>query len=115
MRAPKTKSMQANIQASIAVRPSALREKKKVKQKLLVDWQAHLGGVGGDGVEDVDEDKEEGDKEGHPARDDVHRNQEGNPGDNHKQSCTNYWIWKQMLPKSPSMLNSQICSGLGHT
>ena len=47
---------------------------------------AHLGGVGGDGVEDVDEDEEEGDQEGHPAGDDVHRDEEGDPGDNHKQS-----------------------------
>ena len=47
---------------------------------------AHLGGVGGDGVEDVDEDKEEGDKEGHPARNHVHRNEEGNPGHDNKQA-----------------------------
>ena len=114
MRAPKTKRIQASIQASIAVRPSAFGV-NMVKTCKTSFRMVHLWGVGGDGVEDVDEDKEEGDKEGHPARDDVHRNQEGNPGDNHKQSCTNYWIWKQMLPKSPSMLNSQICSGLGHT
>ena len=47
---------------------------------------AHLGGVGGDGVEDVDEDEEEGDKEGHPARNHVHRNEEGNPGHDNKQA-----------------------------
>ena len=47
----------------------------------------HLWGVGGYGVEDVDEDKEEGDEEGHPAGDDVHGDKEGNPGDNHEQSC----------------------------
>ena len=46
----------------------------------------HLGGVGGDGVEDVDEDKEEGDEESHPARNHVHRNQEGDPGHNNKQT-----------------------------
>ena len=47
----------------------------------------HLGGVGGDGVEDVDEDEEEGDEEGHPARDDIHRDEEGDPRNNHKQAC----------------------------
>ena len=47
----------------------------------------HLWSVGGDGVEDVDEDEEEGDEERHPAGDDVHRNEEGDPGDNHEQSC----------------------------
>ena len=47
---------------------------------------AHLGGVGGDGVEDVDEDEEEGDEEGHPARNHVHRNEEGNPGHDNKQT-----------------------------
>ena len=46
----------------------------------------HLGGVGGDGVEDVDEDEEEGDEEGHPARNHVHRNEEGNPGHDNKQA-----------------------------
>ena len=47
----------------------------------------HLWGVGGYGVEDVDEDEEEGDEERHPAGDDVHRDKEGDPGDNHEQSC----------------------------
>ena len=47
----------------------------------------HLWGVGCDCIEDVDKDEEEGDEEGHPARDDVHRDEEGNPGDNHNQSC----------------------------
>ena len=30
-----------------------------------------LGGVGGDGVEDVDQHQEQGDQQGHPARNDV--------------------------------------------
>ena len=47
----------------------------------------HLWGVGGDGVEDVDEDEEEGDEEGHPAWNDVHRDEEGDPGNNHEQAC----------------------------
>ena len=57
--------------------------------------------VGGDGVEDVDEDEEEGDlkkkikeikkmvvgyQESHPAWDHVHRDEEGDPGDDHKQT-----------------------------
>ena len=54
---------------------------------LCILQDTHLGGVGGDGVEDVDEDEEEGDEERHPAGDDVHRDEEGNPGDNHNQSC----------------------------
>ena len=35
-----------------------------------------LGGVGGDRVEDVDQHQEQGDQEGHPARDYVRRNNE---------------------------------------
>ena len=54
--------------------------------KLFGKQVLHLWGVGGDGVEDIDEDEEEGDEEGHPARDDVHGDEEGNPGDNHKQT-----------------------------
>ena len=46
-----------------------------------------LGRVGGDCVENVDEHKEEGDKEGHAPGDHVHRNQERDPGYYHKQSC----------------------------
>ena len=46
----------------------------------------HLWSVGGDGVEDVDEDEEEGDEEGHPARDHVHRDEEGDPRHNDKQT-----------------------------
>ena len=93
MRAPKTKSIQANIQASIAVRPSALGDMGKVKRNFntIFCWcifqeDAHLGCVGGDGVEDVDEDEEEGDEESHPARNHVHRNEEGNPGHDNKQT-----------------------------
>ena len=63
----------------------------KVKEPLTMICRCilqdtHLGGVGGDGVEDVDEDKEEGDEEGHPARNHVHRNEEGNPGHDNKQT-----------------------------
>ena len=47
----------------------------------------HLGGVGGDGVEDVDQDEEEGDQEGHPTGDHVHRDQERDPRHDHKQAC----------------------------
>ena len=47
----------------------------------------HLWGVGCDCIEDVDKDEEEGDEEGHPARDDVHGDEERDPGNNHKQTC----------------------------
>ena len=36
----------------------------------------YLGGVGGDGVEDVDQHQEQGDQEGHPAWDYVRGNNE---------------------------------------
>ena len=103
MRAAKTNRIQASIQASIAVTaPSAFGVKMvkicKTRYKIF-----HLWDVGDDGVEDVDQDKEEGDEEGHPARDDVHRDEKGNPGDNHKQSCTSYWIWKQNLTANASI------------
>ena len=48
----------------------------------------HLWGVGGDGVEDVDEDEEEGDEKRHPAGDDVRRNHETDPRHNDEQTCS---------------------------
>ena len=36
----------------------------------------HIGGVGGDIIEDVDEHEEDGDKERHPARNNLWRNEE---------------------------------------
>ena len=43
-----------------------------------------LGGVGGDGVEDVNEDKEEGYKKSHPTRNNIRRYNEAYPGHDHK-------------------------------
>ena len=45
---------------------------------------ANLWSVCCDRVENIDKHKEEGDKEGHAARDHVHRDQEGDPGHYHK-------------------------------
>ena len=45
-----------------------------------------LGSVGGDVVEDVDQDEEERDEESHPPGDDVRRNHEADPGHHHKQA-----------------------------
>ena len=45
-----------------------------------------LGCVGGDGVEDVDQDKEERDEKRHPPGDDVRRNHEADPRHHHKQA-----------------------------
>ena len=39
-----------------------------------------------DSVEDVDEDQKESDKERHPARDDIRRNNEADPGDDHEKT-----------------------------
>ena len=46
----------------------------------------HLWGVGGHGVEDVDQDEEESDEERHPAGDDVRWDHETYPGDHNKQT-----------------------------
>ena len=46
------------------------------KKKVLNFLTFCLGRVGGDGVEDVDQDEEESDQERHPPRDDVWRNHE---------------------------------------
>ena len=43
--------------------------------------------VGGDGVEDVDEDEKESDQERHPPGNDVGGNHETDPGDDNKQAC----------------------------
>ena len=40
----------------------------------------HIGGVGGDIIEDVDEHEEDGDKERHPARNNLRGNEETHPG-----------------------------------
>ena len=45
-----------------------------------------LRGVGGDRVEDVDQHQEQGHQERHPARDDVRRHHEADPGHHHEQS-----------------------------
>ena len=46
-----------------------------------------LGCVAGDGVEDVDEDEEEGDQQRHAARYDLWGHNKADPGHNHKQAC----------------------------
>ena len=43
------------------------------KKYNLVQFGCHLWRVGLDGVEDVDEDKEDGDEESHPTRDHLKR------------------------------------------
>ena len=43
--------------------------------------------VGGDAVEDVDQDEEERDEEGHPSGDHVRWDHEADPGDHDKQAC----------------------------
>ena len=43
-----------------------------------------LGDVGGDGVEDVDEDEEHGDEESHPARHILRGDEEADPGHQHE-------------------------------
>ena len=40
----------------------------------------------GDGVEDVDQDQEDGDEEGHPARNDFRGDEEADPGDDDEHS-----------------------------
>ena len=44
-----------------------------------------LRGVGRHRVEDVDQDEEQGDQERHPARDNVRRHHEADPGHHHEQ------------------------------
>ena len=60
--------MQASIQASMAVSPSA------------------FGVLVGDAVEDVDEHQEQGDEERHPTRDDIRRHDEAYPGYDDEQA-----------------------------
>ena len=45
-----------------------------------------VGGDVGDGVENVDQHKEERDEEGHAARHHLWRNEEADPGHHHKES-----------------------------
>ena len=52
----------------------------------------HLWGVGCDCIEDVDKDEEEGDEEGHPAGDHVHRDEEGDPRHNDKQTWGEFCV-----------------------
>ena len=55
-------------------------------------WRCNLRRVGCDIVEDVDEDKEQSDQKGHPARHDVGRDQERNPGNHLEQQNNDYKI-----------------------
>ena len=46
----------------------------------------NLGRVGGDSVEDVDEEEEEDDEDAHPTSNLLHRDEEGDPGYNDKET-----------------------------
>ena len=46
----------------------------------------NIGRIRGDIVENIDQDKEDGDKESHATRDDLWRDEEANPGYNHEES-----------------------------
>ena len=67
--------------ASIAVKPVKLKE-----WKLQLQFQQTFcfGDVCGDGVEDVDQDEEDGDQERHPPGDHVRGDQEWDPGHHDK-------------------------------
>ena len=67
-------------------------------KKVLNFFTFCLGRVGGDGVEDVDQDKEERDEERHPPGDDVRRNHEADPRHHHKQACGSMKIFVNMCP-----------------
>ena len=47
---------------------------------------SYLGSVGCHGVEDVDQHQEQRDQERHPPRDNVHWNEERDPGDDNKKT-----------------------------
>ena len=59
---------------------------------------ANLGCVGGNGVEDVDQEEEEDDEEAHSTSNLVHRDQERHPGYNDKQT----WGVKNVNQKNDS-------------
>ena len=46
----------------------------------------HVGGVGGDHVEDVGEHEEEGDEHRHPAGDNIRGDEETDPGDHNEEA-----------------------------
>ena len=71
-----------------------------------------LGRVGGDGVEDVDQDEEESDEERHPAGDDVRWDHETYPGDHNKQTWAE-WVLPQHQQDSVFIFCSIECSWLG--
>ncbi len=58
------------------------RDHKKCSSMLTLG----LRGVGGDGVEDVDQHEEERDEEGHPAWDHLRGDHEADPRDHHEQT-----------------------------
>ena len=83
IRAPNTNNIQLNIQISIAVRP---KQTFNLTRQDCRQVTFSLGSVGGDVVEDVDQHQEQGDQERHPARDNVRRHHEADPGHHHEQS-----------------------------
>ena len=49
-------------------------------------------GVRGDGIKDIDKDKEKCDEESHSARNDIWRHDKTDPGDDNKQTYTKWTI-----------------------
>ena len=70
--------------ASIAVKPDKDRRDKESIFKSTNQQTFCFGDISGDGVEDVDQDEEDGDKQGHPSRDHIRGNQERDPGHHDK-------------------------------
>ena len=66
---PKTNSIQASIQISIAVKPSAcaLNIGTKIQEKEMETKNSHLRRVGSDIIEDIDKNKKESDEKRHSA------------------------------------------------
>ena len=64
--------------ASIAVKPDT--DKGRSKESFFKNKTFCFGDICGDGVEDVDQDEEDGDQERHPPGDHVRGDQERDPG-----------------------------------
>ena len=83
--------MSASVQTGRARFSIILVLRKAVRTEALILlwwWNLCVWYAAGDGVEDVDEDEEQGHQQVHPPGDEVGRDEEAGPRDDNEQACT---------------------------
>ena len=95
MRAPNTNRMQESIHISMAVRPAVFWYRLSTAFHFKRQTFSFRS-VGGDGIENVYEDKKESYEQSHSARDDIRRDNKADPRNDNKQTY-NKLMMRHML------------------